>query len=81
MVVIAHFFLGWIRIFFAGFTCWVSSGFVSTIGTLGDYAWVNDRLDWYEFLIWVYYWFTCWSFSWYAPATDTLGGNAGEVYF
>ena len=37
------------------------------------------RLNWYEFLIWFYSWFTCWSFSGYASSIGILGGTTGEV--
>ena len=44
--------------FFAGCTCWSYSGYAPTIGTLIGSALTNG-FDWYEFFIWVYYWFTC----------------------
>ena len=51
------------------------------IGTLGGSTWINRQFIWYGFLIFLNYWFTCWSFSWYAPLDGTLRGTSGEVAF
>ena len=66
--------------FFAGCACWISPGYVSTIGTLICSTLVNG-FDWGEFFIWFISWFKCWIFSWYDPLTGTLGGTAGGGWF
>ena len=50
------------------------------IGNVRSSELVNG-FDWDKYFILVDSWFTCWSFSWYAPLTGTLGGAAGEVSF
>ena len=73
--------LGWkCSSFFLGCTFCSSSGCSTTIGTLGGSALVNG-FYWYASFIWVISWFTCWSFSWYAPLTVTIEDNTGEVVF
>ena len=73
----------WLKIFifFYRCTCWSSYGCSPKIDTLGCSSLVNCSFDCYEFLIWVYSWFTCWRFSWYASMTSTLGGTSEEVVF
>ena len=46
-------------LFFYGCACWSSSGYYSTIGTLGGSALVNGHFDWDEFLIWFSSWLIC----------------------
>ena len=65
---------------FARCTCWSSSGYDSTIGTLRSRSLLNG-FYWNEFFIWVISLFTCWRFSCYAPLTGTLRGTAGGVAF
>ena len=80
--VTAEFLLGWIfNGFFYEFACCSFSGYALSIGNFVVSAWVNRLFNWYEFLIWVSYRFTCRSLSWYAPLTVILGGDAGEVDF
>ena len=67
-------------VFFAGWTCCISSGYAYKISTLRGSEVLNG-FDWDVFFIWVYSCFTCWSFSWYASLTGTLGGTAEGLIF
>ena len=65
---------------FSGCTCWSSSGYDSTIGTLRVNALVND-FYWGAFFIRDISLFTCWSFYSYVSLTVTLEGTDVGVAF
>ena len=72
--------VGFFNWFFPWFTCWISYGYVSSIGTLGGSAWMIVRFTWYLFLL-NFSCFVYWSFSGYASSIGILRGFSGDVSF
>ena len=76
-------YFSWLSFFIVSpprFACYISSGYASSIVTLGSYARVIECFTRYGFLI-VFFLFTCWSFYGYASSIVILGVSAGEVAF